>query len=195
MIKKITYSVIGVFVFLVTLGFLLPKEKVVDTPVVKTNPVATIANQTPVVLDNKKVEEILTTSVNYYQNLLSTGKTTLGNTQYKGANGLKSFDDPNSSAVKFGSFRTNTCIKNDPSVNAISAYKEVSDMYVSTDTPTTLDDWNYDTNTIASDICIWAGDAVSWQIGEVPITKLKTDELKITNDITKAREDIKQISK
>jgi hypothetical protein len=199
MVKKVLYSVIGVAVLvigsLIIVGSNLPQSKVVQNNATTPSPVVatTSAKQNAVVPDKQKVAAILSASVTYYTQLFAAGKATLGTTQYADANaGLKAFDDPNSAASRLGSFRTNTCLKNDPGANAIKAYQEADNLYLGT-SPDALGNWNYDINTVASDICLWAGDAVSWQIKEIPATKLHADEQKIATDISRTRIDIKQI--
>jgi hypothetical protein len=195
MAKKVLYSVIGV----VVLGFVLllviglnssqPIKQAQESALVQ-NPVAVATSSAP---DTQKVVAILSASTDRYASLLSAGKATLGTTQYADANaGLKALNDPNSPASQLGSFRTNTCLKNDPGANAISAYQEADNLYSGT-SPDALGNWNEDVNNAASDICLWAGDAVSWQIKEIPTTKLHTDEQKVSDDLAKAWTDIKQV--
>jgi len=156
------------------------------------NPVVVATSSAP---DKQKVAAILSASTDHYVSLLSSAKTVLGTTQYADANaGLKALNDPSSAASQLGSFRTNTCLKNDPGTNAMSAYQEADNLYSGT-SPDALGNWNEDINNAASDICLWAGDAVSWQIKEVTTTKLRADEQKVTDDITKARADIQSLSK
>jgi hypothetical protein len=195
MAKKVLYSVIGVavlgFVLLLIIGLNTPqpiKQTQQSAPV--QNSVAVATSSAP---DKQKVAAILSASTNHYASLLSAGKVALGTTQYADANaGLKALNDPNSNASKLGSFRTNTCLKNDPGANAISAYQEADNLYSGT-SPDALGNWNEDINNAASDICLWAGDAVSWQINEISTTKLHTDEENITSDLAKAQADAKQI--
>jgi hypothetical protein len=195
MVKKVLYSVIGVvvlgFVLLLVIGLNTPQPvKQTQESALTQNPVAVATSSAP---DKQKVAAILSASVAYYTQLFATGKATLGTTHYADANaGLKAFNDPNSAASQFGSFRTNNCLKNDPGANAISAYQEADNLYSGT-SPDALGNWNEDINTTVSDICLWAGDAVSWQIKEISTAKLHTDEQKVSNDIVKAQLDIKQI--
>lgn len=197
MAKKVLYSVIGVavlgFVLLLIIGLNTPqpiKEATQGTSA--QNPVVVATSSAP---DKQKVVAILSASTDHYVSLLSAGKTALGTTQYADANaGLKALNDSNSAASRLGLFRTNTCLKNDPGANAISAYQEADNLYSGT-SPDALGNWNEDTNNAASDICLWAGDAVSWQIKEVPTTKLQADEQKVSDDLTKARADIQALAK
>ncbi|MEI6843014.1 MAG: hypothetical protein WCK48_00670 [bacterium] len=197
MAKKVLYSVVGVvvlgFVLLLIIGLNTPqpiKQAQESAPV--QNPVVVATSSAP---DKQKVAAILSASTDHYVSLLSSAKTVLGTTQYADANaGLKALNDPSSAASQLGSFRTNTCLKNDPGTNAMSAYQEADNLYSGT-SPDALGNWNEDINNAASDICLWAGDAVSWQIKEVTTTKLRADEQKVTDDITKARADIQSLSK
>lgn len=201
MIKKVLYSVIGVAVLvigsLIIIGLNLPQPKAAQNSATTPSPVvvATSSKQSAVAPDKQKIAAILSASVTYYTQLFTTGKAILGTTQYADANaGLKAFDDPNSAASLFGSFRTNTCLKNDPGANAISAYKEADNLY-SGSSPDALGNWNYDINTAASDICLWAGDAVSWQIKEISNAKLQADQHKVEADFTAVQGDMPAISK
>ena len=195
MVKKVLYSVIGVavlgFVLLLIIGLNTPKPiKQTQQSVPTQNPVVVATSSTP---DKQKVAAILSASTDHYLSLLNAGKTALGTTQYADANaGLKALNDPNSNASQLGSFRTNTCLKNDPGANAISAYQEADNLF-SGSSPDALGNWNEDVNNAASDICLWAGDAVSWQIKEISTAKLHADEQKVSEDIAKAQLDIKQI--
>lgn len=145
----------------------------------------------------QKVIATLTASTDYYSQLLATGKQTLGTTKYPNATaGLSALNDPGSAASKFGSFRTETCIKNDPSANAMNAYRSVSDLYTAAkaQSPDALDNWNYDTNTAVSDICAWASVAVDWQISKVSSTQLKVAEQKVTTNLAQVHKDLTQIT-
>lgn len=200
MVKKVLYSVIGVvvlgFVLLLIIGLNTPQPiKQAQQTVPTQNSVAVATSS---VLDKQKVVAILSASVTYYTQLFATGKATLGTTQYVDAYaGVKAFDDPNSAAVRFGAFNTDTCMKNDQGANVMNAYRTVSDLYYSAGISSTddLDNWSYDLNSAVSDICLWAGDAVSWQIKEVSTTKLHADEQKVTDDLTKAHADIQALAK
>jgi hypothetical protein len=197
MAKKVLYSVIGVvvlgFVLLLIIGLNTPqpiKQVTQSAPV--QNPVAVATSTAP---DKQKVAAILSASTNHYASLLSAGKVALGTTQYADANaGLNALNDPDSNARQLGSFRRNTCLKNDPGANAISAYQQADNLYSGT-SPDALGNWNEDINNAASDICLWAGDAVSWQIKEVLATKLQADEQKVAGDLAKARADIQALVK
>ncbi len=195
MVKKVLYSVIGVavlgFVLLLIIGLNTPQSiKQVHQSVPVQNPVVVATSSTQ---NKQRVVAILSASTDHYSSLLTAGKAALGTTQYADANaGVKALNDPSSAASQFGSFRTNTCLKNDPGANAISAYQEADNLYSGT-SPAALSNWSEDINNVASDICLWAGDAVSWQIKEKSTAKLHTDEQKITNDLAKAQADTKQI--
>ena len=197
MFKKVLYSVIGVvvlgFVLVLIIGLNAPQPiKQAQESVPVQNPVAAATSSTP---DKQKITTILSASTDHYASLLSAGKVALGTTQYADANaGLKALNDPSSTASQLGSFRTNTCLKNDPGANAISAYQEADNLYSGT-SPDALGNWNEDVNNAASDICLWTGDAVSWQIKEGPVTKLHADEQKVVGDLAKARADIQALSK
>jgi hypothetical protein len=197
MAKKVLYSVIGVvvliFISLLIIGLNLPPQQ-------KTTTAATpvVATSSATVLDTQKVVATLTASVEYYSQLLIIGKAALDTTQYPNASvGLSALKDPNSSVSKFSAFRTDTCIKNDPGANAMNTYRNISDMYsvAHVQSPNSLDNWSYDTNTVASDICEWAGVAVDWQISKVTTAKLKAAEQKIAMDLATARADIQAIPK
>ena len=199
MVKKVLYSVIGVAVLIIVpsliIGSNLPQPKVVQNSVATPSPLVatTSAKQSVAAPDKQKVGAVLSASVAYYTQLFATGKVALGTMQYADANaGLKALNDPSSPASQLGAFRTNTCLKNDPGANAIRAYREAEHLYSGT-SPDALGNWNEDVNNAASDICLWAGDAVSWQIKEIPTTKLHTDEQKVSDDLAKARTDIKQV--
>ena len=197
MVKKVLYSVIGVavlgFVLLLVIGLNTPQPiKQVQENASAQNPVTVATSSAP---DKQKVIAILSASTDHYVTLLSAGKAALGTTQYADANaGLKALSDPNSPASQLGSFRTNTCLKNDPGTNAMSAYQEADNLYSGT-SPDALGNWNENINNAASDICLWAGDAVSWQIKEVQATKLQADEQKVAGDLAKARADIQALAK
>lgn len=197
MVKKVLYSVVGVaaliFVSLLFIGSNLSQQK----QTVATQQPAPVASTSVPVLDAQKVLAALTASTDYYSQLLATGKQLLGATQYPNATaGLAALNDPNSSASKFGSFRTETCIKNDPSVDAMNTYRSVSDLYTAAkaQSPDALDNWNYDTNTAASDICAWASTAADWQISKVSSTQLKVAEQKVTTDLAQVHKDLTQIT-
>ncbi len=195
MATKFLYSATGVavlgFVLLLVIGLNTPQPiKQAQQSALMQNPVVVATSSAP---DNQKIAAILSASVTYYTQLFVTGKAALGTAQYADANaGLKAFNDPNSAAVHFGTFRTNTCLKNDPGANAISAYQEADNLYTDS-SPDALSKWNEDINNTASDICLWAADAVGWQIKEISSAKLHTDEQKVSEDIAKAEVDIKQI--
>ncbi len=197
MFKKVLYSIIGVvvlgFVLLLIIGLNTPQPtKQAQESAPTQNPVAVATSSAP---DTQKIVAILSASIDHYVSLLGAGKTALGTMQYADANaGLKAFNDPNSAASQFGSFRTNTCLKNDPGANAISAYQQADSLYPDT-SPDALGNWNADINDAASDICLWAGDAVSWQIKEISTTKLRADEQKVSDDFAKARADIQALAK
>ncbi len=198
MAKKVLYSVIGVaaliFVSLLFIGNNLPPQQTQTVVATQPEPVASTSSAT---LDTKKVEATLVASTDYYSQLFAIGKNTLGSTQYPNATaGLSALQDQNSAASKFGAFRTNTCLKNDPSANAMDAYRTVSDMYSSAhvQSPSTLDDWNYDTNTAASDICAWASVAINWQISKVSSAQLKAAEQKVTTDLAQVHKDLAQLT-
>lgn len=203
MVKKVLYSVIGVavlgFVFLFILGSNLPKPKVAQNSVATSTPVAvTTPPKQVTAFDKQKATAVLSASIKYYTQLFATGKLLLGTTQYADTNtALRAFDDPNSAAVKFGAFRTDTCLKNDPGANIMSAYRAVSDLYYSAGISSIddLDNWSYDLNTAASDICLWAGDAVSWQIKEISTAKLQADQQKVDADFVAVQADMRAISK
>lgn len=195
MAKKVLYSVIGVvvlgFVLLLIIGLNTPQSiKHTQQTAPVQNPVAVATSSAP---DKQKIVAILSASTDHYVSLLSAGKVALGTTQYADANaGLRALNDPSSPASQLGSFRTNTCLKNDPGASAITAYQDVDNLYSGT-SPDALGSWNEDTNNVASDICLWTGDAVSWQIKEISTAKLHADEQKVSDDLAKARADIKQI--
>lgn len=197
MAKKILYSVIGVvvlgFVLLLIIGLNTPQPiKQAQESAPAQNPIVVATSSAP---DKQKAATILSASTDHYVSLLSAGKAALGTTQYADANaGLQALNDPSSAASQLGSFRTNTCLKNDPGANAISAYQEADNLYSGT-SPDALGNWNEDINNAASDICLWAGDAVSWQIKEISTAKLHADEQKIADDLTKARSDVQTLSK
>lgn len=198
MVKKVLYSVIGVaaliLVLLLFIGNNLPEQK---QTVATQQPVSVASTSVPV-LDTQKVITELTTSTDYYSQLLATGKQALGTIQYPNATaGLSALNDPNSAASKFSSFRTETCIKNDPSVNAMNTYRSVSDQYTvaKVQSPDALDNWNYDTNTVVSDICAWASVAADWQISKVSSAQLKVVEQKVSDDLVKARLDMQTVAK
>ncbi len=197
MVKKVLYSVIGVaaliFVSLLFIGNNVPPQK---QAAVTQQPVP-VASTSVAVLDTQKVIAALTVSTDYYSQLLATGKQLLGATQYPNATaGLDALNDPNSAVSKFSSFRTETCIKNDPSTNAMNAYRSVSDQYTAAQvqSPDALDNWNYDTNTAASDICAWASVGVDWQIRKVSSAQLKAAEQKVTTDLAQVHKDLTQIT-
>lgn len=197
MVKKVLYSVIGVvvlgFVLLLIIGLNSPQPiKQAQENASAQNPVAVATSSAP---DTQKVAAILSASTDHYASLLNAGKAALGTTQYADANaGLKALNDPNSAASRLGLFRTNTCLKNDPGANVISAYQQADNLYSGT-SPDALGNWNEDINNAASDICLWAGDAVSWQIKEISTTKLHADEQKVSDDLVKAHADIQALSK
>jgi predicted 3-demethylubiquinone-9 3-methyltransferase (glyoxalase superfamily) len=162
-----------------------------------SNPSVTSASPAPQ-LDKDQIVSILKASSRYYSELFDNGKAILGTKQYTDENaGLEAMNDPSSAAVRFGAFRTSNCIKNDPGSNATNAYKEISDLYSAANiTPSdALDSWNSDLNNAASDICLWAGDGISWQIGEIPTAKLKDDEDIIAKDFIKVKADMDQLVK
>ena len=186
--KSILYSAVGVIVLLIFLVIVSTKKQ--DTTSTSS---ANIDSTAPAILDKQKVGSILTTSVDHYTQLFTAGKAMLGTTRYPNATaGLQALNDPNSTASKFASFRTDTCIKNDPGTNVINAYRDVSNLYAAAHVkaPDTLDNWNIDLNNAASDICLWAGDAIKWQISEITSTRLQINEEKITNDFFHARTDV-----
>ena len=197
MVKKVLYSVIGVaaliFVSLLFIGNNLPQQK----QTVATQQPAPVASTSAPVIDMQKVIAALTASTDSYSQLLATGKQVLVTTQYPNATaGLSALNDPNSAASKFSSFRTETCIKNDPSANAMNTYRSVSDQYTAAkvQSPDALDNWNYDTNTAVSDICAWASVAADWQISKVSSAQLKVAEQKVTTDLAQAHKDLSQIT-
>ena len=164
-----------------------------NTPIASAPAAATTA-----VDPTKQVVATLSNATDGYASLFASGKQILGTTQYSGGlDGLQAFNDPNSAAVRFGAFRTDTCLKNDPSQASYAAYKTASDLYYSANItqPDALDTWNNDINDAASDICTWAGDAVSWQLQEVSTAKLQADAKKVNNDLAAARADIQTLSK
>lgn len=166
-----------------------------------TQPVAAapaVAATTPTVNPTKQVVTLLTNATDGYVSLFANGRQILGTTQYANSqDGLQAFSDPNSAAVRFGTFRTNNCMKSNINAAADSAYKDASDLYYSANAtqPDALDTWNNDINDATSDICTWAGDAVSWQIQEVSTPQLQADEKKVNSDLAAARADIKTLSK
>ncbi len=198
MVKKVLYSVIGVvvlgFVLLLIIGLNSPAQQKSATV---TQAPQTVASTSVAALDAQKVVATLSASTDYYIQLLATGKEALGSTQYPNATaGLSALQDQSSAASKFSAFRTNTCIKNDPAANATDAYRTASDIFSSAhaQSPSTLDDWNYDTNTTASDICAWASVAVDWQISKVSSAQLKVAEQKVVTDLSQVRKDLVQIT-
>jgi hypothetical protein len=148
----------------------------------------------PIVQRSQDVRPILTASTQDVIKVFASGKTTLGTTQYSsGTQGNAAFSDPNSPAVIFGAFRTSTCIQNDPSGGVMNAYRIASDALSPKTNTDALDAWSADMNDATSDLCLWAGDAVSWQIKEISTTQLKADEAKFNQDIAKANKDIGQL--
>ena len=197
MAKKVLYSVIGV----VVLGFALLLVIGLNTPAqqksVGTQPSQAIASTSAVKLDTQKVAAMLSASTDYYSQLLAKGKEALGSTQYPNATtGLSALQDQNSAVSKFSAFRTDTCVKNDPSANAMNTYRTISDLYTSShaQSPEALDNWNYDTNTVASDICAWASVATDWQISKTSYAQLKVAEQKVTTDLAQVHKDLLQIT-
>ncbi len=159
---------------------------------------APVATSTAIVDPTKQVVATLSSATDGYAALFTSAKKILGTTQYANSqDGLQAFKDPNSAAVRFGAFRTDNCMKSDISAAAYSAYKTASDSYYSANItqPDALDAWNNDINDAASDICTWAGDAVSWQIQEVSTATLQADEKKVNGDLVAARADIQTLSK
>ena len=227
MFIKVCYSVIGVavliFILLIVTDLNTPQQPVtqVQENQIVTNPLAVAtssdtvkseqdtkvgiehktivqASATPPTLDTHKAVLMLAVSTNYYSQLFSDAKKILGTKQYSNtAEGLSAFNDPSSSAVLFGNFRTETCLKNNPSANINNTYREVSNLYFGAKVNQTdaLDNWNYNLNTTATDICEWAADAVSWQIREIATSKLKATEQKVDTDFATVKSDMSSISK
>jgi hypothetical protein len=201
--KMTLWAVVGIFVFVIiviALGSAVapipqPTQQIVHKASVKTPLTVATSSMPTASVDKKKAASILSASVNYYKQLFATGKATLGTRQYTDANaGLKAFDDPNSAATRFGAFRTNTCLKNDPGANAISAYQAADNLYPS-NSPEALGNWNYDMAMLATHICEWAQDGVSWQIKEVTNAQLQADEQKITADFNTVQADMSTLTK
>ncbi len=200
MIKKILYSVLGVIVLVIVsviIGFnTVPKNVQTQNTVPVHNPIVIATSSATTLLDAKqKVSAILSVSMDHYVALLSAGKMAKGSTQYSSATeGTAALSDPNSSASKISAFRNSTCLQNDMTANLSTAYRDSSNIYYDAKLDSTaIDNWYSDMSEASSNICIWASDAVSWEIKGVSTAKLSTDESIVITDLAQARKDIERL--
>jgi predicted 3-demethylubiquinone-9 3-methyltransferase (glyoxalase superfamily) len=177
-----------------------PVAPVVATPVPQQAqpevPASTQSNQVSVD-QTKQIVASLSQTTSEYESLYINAKDILGSSQYANAEaGRQALKDPSSSASKLSEFRINNCLKNDVGQKAMDAYKHADDLYYSANvaSPDSLSSWNDDMGDVSSNICIWANDAISWQIKETPTSKIQADEKKITDGIMQAKKDIQLLN-
>lgn len=197
MTKKVLYSVIGVVVLAIIVLIVNSSNGSQPAAQVQQNttvqPAATTLSPEAV---KQKVAVLLSASTDHYVTLLSTGKAAQGTTQYSAAEATAALNDPNSSPAKISAFRNSTCLQSDPSVDLTDTYRNASNLYYDAHLDSAaIDDWYADMSDASSNICIWAADAVSWEIKGISTAKLSVDEATVAKDIAKARVDIQALTK
>jgi hypothetical protein len=200
MLKKVLYSVLGVIILVIVsviVGFnTTSKTEQTQNNVPVHNPIVVATSSATTLSDAKqKVRTILSASIDHYVALLSAGKIAKGSIQYSSAvEGTAALSDPNSPASKISVFRNSICLQNDPTINLSTAYRDSSNIYYDAKLDSSvIDNWYSDMSEASSNICIWASDAISWEIKDVSTTKLSADESTITTDLAQARKDIERL--
>ncbi|GAC1634101.1 MAG: hypothetical protein NVS4B7_20930 [Ktedonobacteraceae bacterium] len=144
--------------------------------------------------DVKQVGAILNASIMHYQQLLVQGKSVLGTYQYaSSADGIAAFNDPNSYASRFSTWRKSSHAEQD--LSFIDAFKKADAYYNADNEPNEINNWQSDMSNVQSDLAQWVQDAVAWQIQTVSTDTLNADEQTINKDIAAAQNDVTAIQK
>lgn len=143
--------------------------------------------------DKAKISAILITSVDHYQHLLTLGEQILGTTQYATAMaGDNAFNDPNSAASRFSSYRKNPNPEND--LSFLTAFKKADNFYTAANEPAAISTWRDDMDTVSADLNEWINVAVSWQIREKTTAQLDAGEAKVERALARARADVSAVT-
>jgi len=142
--------------------------------------------------EKAKVSAILTANVNHYTAVLTLGERILGATQYATAQqGNQAFNDPNSAASRFSTFRKTYDPSGDESYFA--AFKKANSYYTAANEPSAITTWENDMTTATGALAEWVPIAVGWQIRQYSTVQLHGAEQRIQADLATARKDITKI--
>lgn len=143
--------------------------------------------------NGSSARRVLSANVDHYEQLLSEGEQILGATPYPDAQaGLAAMSDPGSPASRFRDYRQHPNPEQDLSYN--EAFTKADASYTASDEPAALGAWREHMTEAQSELVAWIQDAASWQISEIPTTKLHADAAKVRHDLAAARKNIERIT-
>ena len=139
--------------------------------------------------EKAKVRQILTASVDHYEQLFKEGEQAVGTTQYANANaGLAAFNDPTSAASRFRDFRSKTRAEYD--LSFLNAFQKADNYFTAANEPKSISTWRDDMGTVQSALSSWVNLAVGWQIRVKSTAELRAAQQKVEEGLGKARHDI-----
>ncbi len=137
---------------------------------------------------NSEATVDLTSATNFYANLFQQAQTALGTYQYPDA----------ASAMSDGTwmqFSAKVSSTDNSQAEVIQPYNKASNQYTDNNqiVPDAIGNWQYDMQTVDSDYQTWVQQGTSWLDSEITTAQLNTYTQTFQNDLTSARNDVKQI--
>jgi hypothetical protein len=141
-----------------------------------------------------QVRSILEAATNHYADLLTQGQTALGTTQYSDPYaGIAAFNDPNSAASRFSSWRKTSGAEQDVQTY-MNAFTAADAFYNAKNEPTdAITSWRDDISQVQADLIQWIQTAVGWQIIESTSADLQRCVSVFQTDLSKARADVEAV--
>lgn len=142
----------------------------------------------------RQVRRILAGATDHYAAPLTQGQAALGTTQYSDPYaGVAAFDDPNSAASRFSSWRKTSGAEQDVQTY-MNAFTAADAFYNAKNEPIdAITSWRDDISQVQADLIQWIQTAVGWQITEKTSADLQSSVSTFQKDLSKARADIEAV--